>query len=78
MTAAADEVRPEDAVASILHVRRLVGPEHVGLGSDFDGATTVGVLAYQLHRVPASDEPTLMLVAAHSRSAARTGRKPQA
>ena len=33
---------PEAVVASILHVRRLVGPEHVGLGSDFDGATTVG------------------------------------
>ena len=29
-----------------------------------DGATTVGVLAYQLHRVPASDEPTLVTVTA--------------
>jgi lysophospholipase L1-like esterase len=29
-----------------------------------DGATTVGVLAYQLHRVPASDERTLVTVTA--------------
>lgn len=29
-----------------------------------DGATTVGVLAYQLHRVPASDAPTLVTVTA--------------
>lgn len=29
-----------------------------------DGATTVGVLAYQLHRVPASDEPTIVTVTA--------------
>lgn len=29
-----------------------------------DGATTVGVLAYQLHRVPASGEPTLVTVTA--------------
>jgi len=29
-----------------------------------DGATTVGVLAYQLHRVPASDEPMLVTVTA--------------
>ncbi|MBC2778519.1 dipeptidase [Parasphingopyxis marina] len=32
---------PQDVVASILHVRGLVGIEHVGLGSDFDGSTTV-------------------------------------
>ena len=29
-----------------------------------DGATTVGVLAYQLHRVPATDEPVLVTVTA--------------
>ena len=29
-------------VASVLHVKRLVGIDHVGLGSDYDGATTVG------------------------------------
>jgi microsomal dipeptidase-like Zn-dependent dipeptidase len=34
--------RPEDVVASILHVRALVGIRHVGLGSDYDGSTTVG------------------------------------
>jgi microsomal dipeptidase-like Zn-dependent dipeptidase len=34
--------RPEDAVAAILHVRDLVGIEHVGLGSDYDGSTEVG------------------------------------
>ncbi|MEO1168096.1 MAG: dipeptidase [Pseudomonadota bacterium] len=33
---------PADVVASILHVRDLVGIRHVGLGSDYDGATTVG------------------------------------
>jgi microsomal dipeptidase-like Zn-dependent dipeptidase len=33
---------PADVVASILHVRDLVGIRHVGLGSDFDGSTTVG------------------------------------
>lgn len=35
-------------VASILHVKRLVGIDHVGLGSDFDGATTVGFDTSQL------------------------------
>ena len=33
---------PTDVVASILHVCGLVGTRHVGLGSDFDGAMTVG------------------------------------
>ena len=33
---------PADVVASILHVRDLVGIRHVGLGSDYDGATMVG------------------------------------
>ncbi|WP_176873877.1 dipeptidase [Parasphingopyxis sp. CP4] len=33
---------PDDVVASILHVRDLVGIRHVGLGSDYDGSTTVG------------------------------------
>ncbi|MEM8696613.1 MAG: dipeptidase [Pseudomonadota bacterium] len=35
-------VEPADVVASILHVRDLVGVRHVGLGSDYDGSTTVG------------------------------------
>ena len=33
---------PERVVDSILHVRALAGVEHVGLGSDYDGSTTVG------------------------------------
>ncbi|NNC72532.1 MAG: dipeptidase [Sphingomonadaceae bacterium] len=33
---------PERIVDSILHVRALVGTRHVGLGSDYDGSTTVG------------------------------------
>lgn len=33
---------PADVIASILHVRDLVGIRHVGLGSDYDGTTTVG------------------------------------
>lgn len=31
---------PRDVVRSIAHVRDLVGIDHVGLGSDFDGSTT--------------------------------------
>ena len=33
---------PKDAVRAIAHVRDLVGIDHVGLGSDFDGSTTTG------------------------------------
>jgi membrane dipeptidase len=33
---------PADVIASILHIRDLVGIRHVGLGSDYDGTTTVG------------------------------------
>ncbi len=33
---------PADVVRSILHIRALVGIQHVGLGSDFDGSTMVG------------------------------------
>lgn len=33
---------PAKVVAAIKHVRDLVGIDHVGLGSDYDGATTVG------------------------------------
>lgn len=33
---------PEATVKAILHVVRVAGIDHVGLGSDFDGATTVG------------------------------------
>ncbi|MEO8374606.1 MAG: dipeptidase [Sphingomonas bacterium] len=34
--------RPEGAATAIAHVRDLVGIDHVGLGSDFDGAVTTG------------------------------------
>lgn len=33
---------------SIAHVRDLVGIDHVGLGSDFDGSTTTGFDASQV------------------------------
>lgn len=40
--------RPADIVRAILHVRTLVGVDHVGLGSDFDGAVTTGFDSAQL------------------------------
>jgi membrane dipeptidase len=39
---------PRDVARSISHVRDLVGIEHVGLGSDFDGSTTTGFDASQV------------------------------
>ena len=33
---------PQDVAKAIAHVRDLVGIDHVGLGSDFDGAMTTG------------------------------------
>jgi microsomal dipeptidase-like Zn-dependent dipeptidase len=39
---------PHDVVRAIAHVRDLVGIDHVGLGSDFDGATTTGFDASQV------------------------------
>lgn len=39
---------PKAFARSVLHVRDLVGIDHVGLGSDFDGATTVGFDTSQL------------------------------
>jgi microsomal dipeptidase-like Zn-dependent dipeptidase len=39
---------PRHVVAAMLHVIGLVGDDHVGLGSDFDGATTVGFDTSQL------------------------------
>jgi microsomal dipeptidase-like Zn-dependent dipeptidase len=33
---------PRDFAAAVRHVVDLVGPDHVGLGSDYDGGTTVG------------------------------------
>jgi membrane dipeptidase len=39
---------PEAAAKAIAHVRDLVGIDHVGLGSDFDGSTTTGFDASQV------------------------------
>jgi microsomal dipeptidase-like Zn-dependent dipeptidase len=39
---------PRQVVAAIRHVVSLVGDDHVGLGSDYDGATTVGFDTSQL------------------------------
>jgi membrane dipeptidase len=39
---------PRDVARSISHVRDLVGIDHVGLGSDFDGSTTTGFDASQV------------------------------
>jgi len=40
--------KPEDAAKAIGYVRDLVGIDHVGLGSDFDGAVTTGFDASQV------------------------------
>ncbi|MDP5279412.1 dipeptidase [Sphingomonas sp. DG1-23] len=42
---------PEAIARAILHVRDLVGIDHVGLGSDFDGAVTTGFDTAQLAAV---------------------------
>jgi membrane dipeptidase len=34
--------KPKDIARAMKHIRDLVGIDHVGLGSDYDGATTVG------------------------------------
>lgn len=39
---------PKKIVEAMIHVRDLVGIDHVGLGSDFDGATTTGFDASQV------------------------------
>ena len=43
--------KPEGAATAIAHVRDLVGIDHVGLGSDFDGAVTTGFDSSQLAAV---------------------------
>lgn len=42
---------PKAVVRAIVHVRDLVGIDHVGLGSDFDGTTTTGFDASQIAAV---------------------------
>ncbi len=42
---------PQAIATAITHVRDLVGIEHVGLGSDFDGSTTTGFDASQVAAV---------------------------
>jgi membrane dipeptidase len=44
-------IKPQDIARAIAHVRDLVGIDHVGLGSDFDGATTTGFDASQVAAV---------------------------
>ncbi|MVT65587.1 peptidase M19 [Bradyrhizobium pachyrhizi] len=39
---------PKDVARAIAHVRDLVGIDHVGLGSDFDGSTTTGFDASEI------------------------------
>ncbi|WP_298669579.1 dipeptidase [uncultured Sphingomonas sp.] len=43
--------QPADVAKAIAHVRDLVGIDHVGLGSDFDGAVTTGFDASQIAAV---------------------------
>ncbi|MGO4715244.1 dipeptidase [Bradyrhizobium sp. 2TAF24] len=40
--------KPQDVARAIAHVRDLVGIDHVGLGSDFDGSTTTAFDASQV------------------------------
>ena len=49
--AAICSTKPEAAAAAIAHVRDLVGIDHVGLGSDFDGAVTTGFDSSQIAAV---------------------------
>jgi membrane dipeptidase len=44
-------LKPEAAARAIAYVRDLVGIDHVGLGSDFDGSTTTGFDASQVAAV---------------------------
>lgn len=46
--AAICSTRPEAVAAAVAHVRDVVGIDHVGLGSDFDGAVTTGFDASQV------------------------------
>ena len=49
--AAICSTKPEAAAAAMAHVRDLVGIDHVGLGSDFDGAVTTGFDSSQIAAV---------------------------
>ena len=49
--AAICSTKPAAAAAAIAHVREVAGIDHVGLGSDFDGAVTTGFDASQLAAV---------------------------
>ena len=46
--AAICSTKPADAARAIVYVRDLVGIDHVGLGSDFDGAVTTGFDSSQI------------------------------
>ena len=43
--------KPEAVARAVAHIRDLVGIDHVGLGSDFDGSTTTGFDASQVAAV---------------------------
>lgn len=43
--------KPEGVARAVAHIRDLVGIDHVGLGSDFDGSTTTGFDASQVAAV---------------------------
>ncbi|HEV2666121.1 MAG TPA: membrane dipeptidase, partial [Blastocatellia bacterium] len=43
----------EDAVAHIEHVVKLVGADHVGIGSDWDGISTVPAGLEDMSKMPA-------------------------
>ncbi len=49
--AAICSTKPTDVVRAVAHVRDLVGIDHVGLGSDFDGAVTTGFDSSQVIEV---------------------------
>lgn len=49
--AAICSTKPADVAKAIAHVRDIVGIDHVGLGSDFDGAVTTGFDSSQLVEV---------------------------
>lgn len=49
--AAICSTKPEAVAAAITHIRDLVGVDHVGLGSDFDGAVTTAFDASQIAAV---------------------------
>ena len=76
--------RPEGAATAIAHVRDLVGIDHVGLGSDFDGAVITGFDSSQLAAVTQalidrgfSDADIAKVMGGHVLRGLRAGIAPQ-